>query len=311
MNIFTCKLTELPKISCIYKITCTENNRFYIGSAISFRKRVKDHRNNLLRKEHSSYKLQNDFNKLGKEKFEIEIIVNFNQIIEFKSDDYKEILLKTEEEYIQKLHPYYNVQQFPYSSFGNFSSGIKIYQYDLEGNFIKEWNSSAEVERTLGFNPENGLRKQSAGKFQWSREKVDKMPKYKSNSGCKSKRMCSLYDLWGNKLQTFESYSDLAIYLWGEANDKYRNKIWNYCNTSKAITNQYRVGNGDDIKLDNTINRKHDKYFILIQYDLNNNIVNIWATLAEFIRQTNLKPKKEIINGEECYITENYILKRL
>ena len=84
MNVFNCKLTKLPKVSCIYKITCVQNERFYIGSAISFRKRVKDHRNSLLRNEHSSYKLQKDFNELGKDVFEIEIIVNFNIIYERK-----------------------------------------------------------------------------------------------------------------------------------------------------------------------------------------------------------------------------------
>ena len=30
-----------------------------------------------------------------------------------------------------------------------------IEQYDLEGNFIKEWNSAAQVERDLGFNHSN------------------------------------------------------------------------------------------------------------------------------------------------------------
>ena len=30
-----------------------------------------------------------------------------------------------------------------------------IGQYDLEGNFIKEWNSAAQIERDLGFNHSN------------------------------------------------------------------------------------------------------------------------------------------------------------
>ena len=30
-----------------------------------------------------------------------------------------------------------------------------IQQYDLEGNFIKEWDSAAQVERDLGFNHQN------------------------------------------------------------------------------------------------------------------------------------------------------------
>ena len=29
--------------------------------------------------------------------------------------------------------------------------GKKVLQYDLEGNFIKEWNSAREIERALGY----------------------------------------------------------------------------------------------------------------------------------------------------------------
>ena len=41
----------------------------------------------------------------------------------------------------------------------NFRSGIKrrkpINQYDLQGNFIKTWNSGTEIEKTLGFTHTN------------------------------------------------------------------------------------------------------------------------------------------------------------
>ena len=70
--------------------------------------------------------------------FTIEIIHSFDRIIEYKSNDYKEVLLKTEEEYIQKLNPELNTQRFPYSEYGNLGGGIPIYQYDLNGNFIRE-----------------------------------------------------------------------------------------------------------------------------------------------------------------------------
>lgn len=138
MNLFTTKLTTFEKVSCIYLITCTANNTRYVGSAISFRKRVKDHRNALKRHEHHNSYLQNCYDKYGAEYFIIEIIHNFNRIIEYKSNDYKEVLLKHEEEYISKLNPELNSQLFPYSFFGNLSGGIPIYQYDKEGNFIKE-----------------------------------------------------------------------------------------------------------------------------------------------------------------------------
>lgn len=139
MQLFTVKYQDCSKVSCIYKITCTKNNKFYIGSTISFRKRVKDHRNDLLGNRHNSSQMQNCFNKYGAEYFEIEILKSFNRIIPFKSADYKEILLKTEEEFITKYSPDFNTQLHPYSDFGIFVDiENPIYQYDLDGNFIKK-----------------------------------------------------------------------------------------------------------------------------------------------------------------------------
>lgn len=138
MNLFNEPLCAIDKVSCIYLITCIANNTRYVGSAISFRKRVKDHRNALKRNDHHCIYLQNCYNKHGDDFFTIEIIHSFNRIIEYKSNDYKEVLLKTEEEYIQKLNPELNTQRFPYSEYGNLGGGIPIYQYDLNGNFIRE-----------------------------------------------------------------------------------------------------------------------------------------------------------------------------
>ena len=68
---------------------------------------------------------------------------------------------------ILKYSPEFNTQLHPYSDFGVFKDiENPVYQYDLDGNFIKKWKNTAEVEHTLGFQIGNGLRNQSAGKFQ-------------------------------------------------------------------------------------------------------------------------------------------------
>lgn len=59
--------------------------------------------------------MQHCFNKYGPDCFEIEILKSFERIIPFKSTDYKEILLKTEEEYIAKYSSEFNTQLHPYS----------------------------------------------------------------------------------------------------------------------------------------------------------------------------------------------------
>lgn len=60
-------------------------------------------------------------------------------------------------------------------------SESKVYQYDLNGNFIKEWNSCLEAYKNLGFGYSQISSKIKrgnpvCGKYQWSRVKVDKMP---------------------------------------------------------------------------------------------------------------------------------------
>lgn len=138
MLLFKIKLSELPRVSCIYKITCTVTGKFYVGSAISFYKRAKEHKNSLLRGNHNNPYLQNCFNKYGKDYFTMEIIKNFNRIIEYKSKDYYNILLKEEEEHILKLNPDFNIQRQPYTNYGDTGTCKPIYQYSLNGDFIKK-----------------------------------------------------------------------------------------------------------------------------------------------------------------------------
>ena len=317
MDLFKTFLKDAPKISCIYMITCQYNNRRYVGSAISLRKRIKDHRNALLANYHFCVQMQRCFNKHPDALWTIEIIENFNRIIEYKSKDYREVLLKREEYWIQKLKPEFNSQLYPYSSYGNLSGGNKIYQYDLFGNFIKEWNSSAEVERTLGFNPENGLRNQSAGKYQWSREKVNKMPKYKQRSGEYGYKECSLYDLNGNLIKTFQGIRLLVKELWGEDADlhKYEQYLKHRFQKNRCIgfMNKYRVALGHNLHLDNTPNKTQLKKFIVQQFDISDlqTPVNIWENLNVAEKTLKIHCTKILINNEVCYRYKNTIFKKL
>lgn len=306
--------TIFPKTSCVYKITCIKNNRFYIGSSTSFRTRMKDHRNCLIRGEHASQLMQEDFNKYGKDFFIAEVIENFNCIIPFKSKAHKEILLKKEEEYITKLNPEYNTQQHPYSDYGDWGNSIPIYQYDLEGNFIKEWKSQAEVANVLGFNPQAAFTHQSAGGFQWNKEKVDKMPKYRRLSGIKSRRVCSVYDLFGKRIKTFDCLVDLADYIYGTHNKHTQLRIQQLLKSGRGVNNKYRVAYGDVDQLDNSSNLKLERRFIVVQYDLHGNFIDIWETLATALNTLGIRNERQQmvdVNGNVYYKTQNYIFKKL
>jgi len=56
-------------------------------------------------------------------------------------------------------------------------NSIKVYQYDLEGNFIKKWNSLMDIKRELGYELShisqciNNKRNKTKG-FKWSKERL-------------------------------------------------------------------------------------------------------------------------------------------
>lgn len=66
----------------------------------------------------------------------------------------------------------------------------KIYQYDLEGNYIAEYSGMPEAKKKLGIKSDiyKAIRlKRQAGGFQWSFEKLPKMPSLQSKAGRKRK----------------------------------------------------------------------------------------------------------------------------
>ena len=58
----------------IYKITCTANNGFYVGSCKRFKERYRGHLASLRRGTHHSKKMQNCFNKHGETSFVFEVL---------------------------------------------------------------------------------------------------------------------------------------------------------------------------------------------------------------------------------------------
>lgn len=97
MNLFTHKIAEFKNLSGVYKITCTVNNKIYVGSAKNLYSRFSRHRSNLNTNKHHNVFLQRAVNKYGKDVFEIEIL-------EFIENP--EYLLQREQYYIDTLKVY-------------------------------------------------------------------------------------------------------------------------------------------------------------------------------------------------------------
>lgn len=83
-----------------------------------------------------------------------------------------------------------------------------IYQYDLKGNYIAEYENMALAKKTL--NIKSNIYKaiklgRLAGGYQWSYEKLDKMSEIKPKSG--RKRRVGKYDKNWNLIKEYESLS--------------------------------------------------------------------------------------------------------
>ncbi len=153
----------------IYQITNNINGKVYIGQSIDIERRWNQHKYGK-----GSIILRNAIKKYGINNFKFEVL----EIIKFtnKNDVIKK-LTELEQKWLDNKKPYlkengYNQNKLSKpnvsierpSDYGLLISKIKIdnnhcgksvKQYDLMGNFIKEWKSAAEVERELGFKSEN------------------------------------------------------------------------------------------------------------------------------------------------------------
>ena len=83
----------------IYKITCTANGKFYIGSSVNLKRRHYGHFHELQTNTHSNKHLQSAYNKYGSETFIFEIIEVLPETIE-----HKEALI-IEQKYLDELNP--------------------------------------------------------------------------------------------------------------------------------------------------------------------------------------------------------------
>ena len=221
----------------------------------------------------------------------------------------------------------------------------KVYQYDLSGNFIKEYSSSLSAAKEIDINNKDNIRSiintcclgkcKSAYGYQWSYIKKDKISKYKNNV-IKEINLYQ-YDLNGNFIKhytnllydkTFYGYYWSEIYL-GENIINIKDIIG--IKTRAVKIYQYSL-NGDYIKCYNSIKevvnefgksansllnpktkiscgyqwRRNfegykicdiniSKYKKIAQYDLNHNLLNIYDNMTEAYKSLGLNCKHSYI----------------
>lgn len=189
-------IQEIPKTSGIYKIT-SPTNKIYIGQSMNVRRRLDQYKRLECKRQPKLY------SSLSKYGFDNHIF---------------EIIEECPESYLDELEIwwkyYYGIQCVENGlccsyqdkkrgfisenckrsiSNGRKNKGFKeILQYDLEGNFIKEWKSASDISENIYGNRKRGtditqcclLKKKSSLNFQW-RYKIDNYPlkikSYKEN----------------------------------------------------------------------------------------------------------------------------------
>lgn len=124
----------LKKMSGVYKITCTGNGEFYIGSAVKFKQRWKHHKFLLKSGKHNAKYMLNSWNKYGEESFKFEILVVCA----------KDMVLFYEQLFLDAFKPKFNTLMTAGNALGHkYSDEVKQKFSKAQRNWRKkyEWKS--------------------------------------------------------------------------------------------------------------------------------------------------------------------------
>lgn len=176
----------------IYRITNLLNNKSYIGSSINLTRRKAEHFYRFRSKRGNSI-LKNSIIKHGIENFAFDIVEEL-YFGDWAENDYiKDILEAREQFYLDTINPEYNIRQIATSNLGwkiaeDFREHLRnlgrsgkgrkisfktIEEYDLEGNFIREWRCAREA--SIELNICNGaLSRVLSGEYKQTKGKIFK-----------------------------------------------------------------------------------------------------------------------------------------
>lgn len=198
----------------VYLTICTANTKIYIGVHQTIDPDVFDGYigNGVNINTPSSYKksktpFQYAVNKYGVDKFRRVTL----RVFDTKEEAFALEAAIVTEEFIRRPETY-NIQLGGAGGCAQ-SRYVKVYMYDLEGNFVKEFESAFECNRYFDINAKNGSAVlkairlgQSLHGFQFSREKLPYMKKFKVRPGSHDFNIkVGRYDDEGNLLEVYES----------------------------------------------------------------------------------------------------------
>lgn len=289
----------------IYQLRNKINNKIYIGQSIDIERRWTYYKYN-----NATIFLKNAIKKYSIENFEFRILEKID--INDKTENQLRELLYEREQYwfdIEKPYKYengYNINKTAKPNytekrdeeFGKKISRIKIennhcgkpiIQYDLEGKFIKEWRSAAQIERELGYYSENisavCLKKNyTSHRFIWrfkteplKKEEINNIPQVIINPTIRQ------YDLNGKLVATHKNSTEASLKTGISA----KSAILHACSGRYKTSNGFiwKYGN-KELNLDE--HKRQDLRKPVLQFDLNGNFINEWESIIEASKKLNI-----------------------
>ena len=240
---------QLKRSPGIYKISCTETNKVYIGETLDLSNRLQKHFSLLRKNKHSNPILQNIFNKYGEETFEVEVLeyVDFTDDFKLKtlerewqnkfehciSLDSNEIYhIERSEEWKQKQRKILNEQREKALE----NCKIPCYVYDITENKLISYTSLTDAEelverKHIDLNL-SGILTPFKNRYVVFKQKgytddlLNDIIKINSNIAYTSVRnLCTLYNLLDDTYKNFASKTQLSLEF-GKRNTKIYDKLF-------------------------------------------------------------------------------------
>lgn len=283
-------------ISGVYMIQNIVNGKMYIGSSKNINKRFIEHRLHLRKNKHYNTHLQRAWNKHTENNFKFIIL----EEISFDKSKLKNL----EQKYLDIYKPYdheigYNMRKHAnscavankcnYTSEFNIKTKSKpVYQYDLNGKFLKEWSSESEASRFFNGHPGSigdVCRKtiKTCYGFVW-RHKSEIKNKNKILDYNEIKNACIKailqYDMDGNFIKEWKSTWDAAKFLNLDGGD-----ICLVCQKSKNRRSCggfiWRYKEEDKIKQKIVVPEIKRTYKMIEQFNLGGELIKEWPSIRE------------------------------
>lgn len=289
----------MDKVGGIYRITCTANNKVYIGLSSNLEQRIKTHISKLTHGTHINKHLQTAWDLYGENSFTFDIIEYCDDI---------NILKEREIFYISKYKSDNRKYGFNITAGGDgtkcFTDEIKekmsisrtrnaVVRFDLNGNLIAEYRNVAFASNAVNGIDENirsccdkkyGYKTAYNSIWMYKEEYLKNgldLSYYKDMRGIACGKEVIQYDENGNYIATFESAHDVERKI----GIGFR-LVSAVCTGTKRVAHGYIFRYKDDsfnkYPVENKVCKSID------QYDLEGNLLNTYKSITQASKESNI-----------------------